>query len=256
MSQILSISQAEILHQIKLSCQIPFIVEQIANRKIIEMAAQYLGVKVEPEELQQAADKIRLINNLSRANDTLLWLQKHSLSLDEFEELAYLNVLSSKLSEHLFADKVESFFAEHQLEYNLAVIYEVILNDEDLAMELFYALKEGEMTFYEVAHQYIKNPELRRLGGYQGVLNRTSLKPEVSAAIFAATPPEILKPIATSLGIHLIFVEELIQPQLEEKISSQILANLFSEWLKQQSEQFELEIDKPYTNASLQYPIR
>ncbi|GAB4177911.1 MAG: hypothetical protein Fur006_09930 [Coleofasciculaceae cyanobacterium] len=243
MSHVLSVSPEDILHQIKISCQIPSVIEEIATRKIIASTAEELGIQVEPEELQQTADRLRLMNNLLRAEDTWFWLQKHRLSLDEFEELAHFNIISSKLAEHLFADKVEPFFVEHQLEYTLAVLYEVILDDEDLAMELFYSLQEGEITFHEVAHQYIQNIELRRLGGYRGMLSRTTLKPETSAAVFAATPPQILKPIATSSGVHLIFVEELIQPQLNEMISSQILSDLFSEWLKRQFEQFEIEIE-------------
>lgn len=243
MSPVFTIFPEDILHQIKISCQIPSVIEEIATRKIITSTAEELGIQVETEELQQAADHLRLMNNLLRAEDTWFWLQKHRLTLDEFEELAHFNVISSKLAEHLFADKVEPFFVEHQLEYTLAVLYEVILDDEDLAMELFYAIQEGEMMFHEVAHQYIQNTELRRLGGYRGMVSRTALKPEISAAVFAATPPQILKPIATSSGIHLIFVEELIQPQLNETISSQILSDLFSEWLKRQFEQFELDIE-------------
>lgn len=243
MSQFLSVSPEEILHQIKLSCQIPSVIEGIATRKIIVATAEELGILVEPEQLQQEADRLRLMNNLLRADDTWLWLQKHSLSLDEFEELAYFNAISSKLAEHLFADKIEPFFVEHQIEYTLAVIYEVILDDENLAMELFYALTEGEITFYEVAHQYIQDTELHHLGGYRGTLSRTVLEPEVSAAVFAATPPKILKPIATSKGIHLIWIEELIQPPLDETLRYKILSDLFSSWLKRQLEQYSVELN-------------
>jgi len=35
-------------------------------------------------------------------------------------------------------------------------MYEVVLDDEDLAMELFYALQEGEISFPE-AYQYIQD---------------------------------------------------------------------------------------------------
>jgi parvulin-like peptidyl-prolyl isomerase len=243
MSKLLTVSREEILHQIKLSCQIPSVIEGIATRKILANTAQELGIKVEPEELQIAADNIRLINNLRRTDDTWLWLQKHSLSLDEFEESVYATVVSSKLAQHLFADKVEPFFVEHQLDYAFVVMYEVVLDDQDLAMELFYAIAKGETSFPSVAHQYIQDTELRRTGGYRGTLSRKALKPEISAAVFAATPPQILKPIATSSGVHLIWVEELIQPQLDELIRYKILSDLFSEWLKGQIEQFEIEIE-------------
>ena len=124
-------------------------------------------------------------------------------------------------------------------------MYEVILDDEDLAFELFYAIKEGEISFYDVAHKYIQDTELRRKCGYLGIVRRQDLKPEISAAVFAATPPQFLKPIVTSVGIHLIFVEEIIKPKLDEQLRQKIALDMFSEWLKQKTEniQFNIALD-------------
>lgn len=243
MSEVLTIFREEILHQIKLSCQIPSIVEGILNRKIIARTAREYGIKTEPSELQQAADSLRLISNLRSADVTWSWLQKHSLSLDDFEELVEATVLSSKLAQHVFADKVEPLFVEHQLDYTQVIMYEVVLEDEDLAMELFYAIGEGEINFHEAAYQHIQDAELRRIGGYRGKLCRNQLQPEISAAIFAATPPQIIKPILTSSGVHLILVEEIIQPRLDNILRQKIISELFSEWLKQQIEKVEVEIN-------------
>jgi parvulin-like peptidyl-prolyl isomerase len=242
MSQAITITSEDILHQVKLSCKIPSVIEETVTRKIIASAAAEAGIKVEIEELQKAADNIRLMGKLKSADDTWAWLQKHGLSLDDFEEVIYNNVISGKLAQHLFADKVKPFFVEHQLDYAGVVMYEVVLDDEDLAMELFYGIQEGEMSFYEVAHQYIQDTELRRKGGYQGIVRRKELKPEISAAVFAAKPPQVLKPIVTSSGVNLVFVEELIQPQLDKTLAYKIGADLFSEWLKQQTEQVELNV--------------
>jgi len=260
MTKALTISCEEIIHQIKLSCQIPSVVEGIATRKIITSTAEELGIKIDLEELQQAADNLRVINNLQRAAETLAWLEKHSLTVDEFEEVASISLISSKLAQHLFKDEVEPFFIKHQLDYAQVVMYEVVLDDEDLAMELFYALTEGEMSFYAIAHQYIQDKELRRSGGYRGILRRKDLKPEISAAVFAATPPQILKPIVTSSGVHLILVEELIQPQLDATLHNKILSNLFSEWLKRQIEKFKVEINldsnSPSSNPESQLLVK
>ena len=240
MPQAITITSEDILQQVKLSYQIPSIVEGIVSRKIIASAAAEAGIKVETEELQKAADNIRIMGKLKSADDTWAWLQKHGLSLDDFEELIYNNVISEKLAQHLFADKVEPFFVEHQLDYVGVVMYEVVLDDEDLAIELFYGIQEGEMSFYEVAHQYIQDTELRRKGGYRGIVRRKELKPEMSAAVFAAMPPQVLKPIVTSSGVHLILVEEIIRPELNNKLRYQILSDLFAGWLKQQIEQLEV----------------
>ncbi|MGF1478228.1 MAG: peptidylprolyl isomerase [Cyanophyceae cyanobacterium] len=233
MTDTISISAQDILRQIKLSYQLPSVIESIATRQIITKAAAEAGIRVEAEELQQAADSIRLVNNLHSASDTWQWLDKYGLSLEEFEAIAQYNVLSAKLATHLFAERVDPFFVNNQLDYAGAVIYEVVLEDEDLAMELFYTLSEGEISFHEVARQYIQDVSLRRAGGYRGILSRRQLEPQISAAVFAATPPQILEPIVTSNGVHLILVEEILQPQLDERLRQKILADLFTGWMQQ-----------------------
>jgi parvulin-like peptidyl-prolyl isomerase len=243
MSKLLSISTTDILNQVKLSCQIPSVVEGIVSRKILRYAAAEAGIAIEPEELQQAADSIRLLNGLRRSEETWQWLQKYCLSLDEFEELVYGNVISAKLAQHLFSEKVEQFFVEHLLDYAQIAMYEVIFDDEDLAMEIFYAIEEDEISFHKAAQQYSQDKELKRSCGYRGLLHRKDLKPEVSAAVFASSPPQMLKPITTSLGTHLILVEEIVQPRLDIPLRQKILSDLFTEWLKQEINQFDIEIE-------------
>ena len=240
MSQAITIKNEDILHQVKLSCQIPKIIEGIVARKIIATAIAEAGLKVETEELQKAADEIRLIKQLGNTEATWAWLEKHSLSLDDFEEIVYHNVSSIKLAQHLFEDQVESYFLSHQQDYAGVVMYEVVLDDKDLALELFYSISEGESSFPEVAHQYIQDRELRRRGGYRGLLRRQEMKPEISAAVFAAKPPQILKPIVTSKGVHLILVEEIVPAQLDDQRRSKILATLFKSWLQQKIEEVEI----------------
>jgi parvulin-like peptidyl-prolyl isomerase len=251
MFKAITISSDDILHQVKLSCQINSIVEKIVTRKIIADAAAEAGIKVETEELQKAADKLRLKEKLYTAEDTHAWLQNNNLSLNDFEELVYITFLAEKLVQHLFADKIESYFFEYQMDYAGVVMYEVILDDEDWAMELFYAITEGEMSFYDVAHQYIQDKELRRSGGYRGIVCRQDLKPEISAAVFAAAPPQILKPILTAKGVHLILVEEIIQPQLNYVLRQKIGLNLFDVWLKQKIE--EVEVVTHLNSSSLNF---
>jgi hypothetical protein len=77
-------------------------------------------------------------------------------------------------------------------------------------------------------------------GGYLGLVKRQQMKPEISAKVVAATPGEVLKPIVTSKGVHLIKLEEIIQPQLDDKLRYQILSELFEAWLKRQVEEVEV----------------
>jgi parvulin-like peptidyl-prolyl isomerase len=242
MSQILAISDRDILQQVKLSIKTPEIIEQIISRKVITETATEAGIKVTLDELQQASDEFRLTNELHNAEETWKWLKNQGLSLDDFEEALNYSLISLKLSKHLFQDKIEPYFVENQLDYTGVVIYEVDLEDEDLAMELYLAIQDKEIGFHEVAHQYIQEVELRRKGGYQGILYRQDLKPEISSAVFAANSPQLLKPISTSRGVSLILVEELIEPLLTDEIAFKIRIDLFNEWLKKKIQSIEYEL--------------
>jgi parvulin-like peptidyl-prolyl isomerase len=240
MSQTITITNEDILEQVKLSCQIPEIIDGIIARKIMQEYMLEAGIDIEDEELQQAADRYRLIYKLESVEDTWKWLEKHGLSIDDFQIMVNNSLIFGKISSHLFADKIEAYFYENQLDYTDVVMYEILLDDEDLAMELYYAVKEGEMSFYEVAREYIKDTELNRKCGYLGKLKRKDLKPEISAAIFAANSPQLLKPIVTSKGVHLILLEEIIEPKLDEKLGYQILGELYAQWLEQQKDEVEV----------------
>ncbi|KAB8333287.1 peptidylprolyl isomerase [Scytonema tolypothrichoides VB-61278] len=241
MSNPLTISSSDLIHSLKLSCQIPDVVEAIATQKIIAEAAQEAGIQVSEQELQQEGDRLRFAKKLVKAQDTWNWLKKHHLSLAEFEELIHNNVLATKLANHLFAQDVERFFYENQLNYVAAATYEVILDDRDLALELFYSLESGEITFQEIAREYIQQPELRRAGGYQGMRRRKDFRPEIAAAVFAATPPSVIKPISTSKGVYLIWVEEIVQPILDEQLRDKIQQELFEHWLNEQIQTIEID---------------
>ena len=193
--------------------------------------------------MQQAVNEWRSLNNLNSVEATQLWLEKHYLSLEELGELISAEVLAKKLARHLFENKVETYFIDYQIDYMQVSMYEIILDNEDLAMEIFYAIDEAEMSFFEAAYKYIRDTELSRKGGYRGTLYRKDLKPEITAAVFGANPPQILKPINTSTGVHLIRVEEITKPLLDDGMRHKIIDELFDTWLTQQIRQFEVKID-------------
>jgi parvulin-like peptidyl-prolyl isomerase len=225
------ISDQDLIYETKISGRIPELTQAILRRKIIEEQVKIAGIEANISELQQAADRFRLVNQLESAEATNQWLAERCLSVDDFEYIITQNLRSNKLAKHLFGSQVEKIFHQNFLDYGGAIIYEIVLEDRDLAMEIFYALQEGDLSFADVAHRYISDSELRRRGGYIGRVGRKQLFPEVSAAVFAAKPPQLIEPIVTAVGVHLIHVEEIITPELDERLHQQILDELFDRWL-------------------------
>jgi parvulin-like peptidyl-prolyl isomerase len=240
-----SLLPQDVLYEVKLSGQINSAIESIISQKIITIVSTKLGIEVSPFEIQQEADKIRLANGLYKPEDTWLWLEKQGLSLDDFEYIAKRNAIAKKLAHHLFADQIKQYFISNQINYYSAAIYEIVFDDPDLAMEMFYAISEQEIDFSKVAREHCQDIHMRRSGGYKGIFGRYQLKPEFAASIFASTPPQLLKPIVTSQGAHLLFVEDIVIPKLDNTLEEKILNDLFNTWIRQQLMEIDtLEIIK------------
>jgi parvulin-like peptidyl-prolyl isomerase len=234
MMSLITITKNDLLQHIKCSYRVPEMVAEMVKIKIIVNKAEELQIKIDNEDLQKAADIVRVANGMQTAQDTWSWLKKHDLSLDDFEENIFVTLISSQLANHLFEEKIEKHFVENTLNYYGAVIREIVFENEDLAMEYFFSIKEDEISFFEVAYKYIKDIDLKRKCGYRGLLNKKQLKPEISASIFSASPPCLLNPIKTNLGFHLIFVEEIIKPTLDDKLRAFIVSELFTDWLEKE----------------------
>ncbi|MGL5875987.1 MAG: peptidylprolyl isomerase [Xenococcaceae cyanobacterium] len=241
MKTTIDIDRDDLFEYVKLSFKLPKLVRGAITCKIIKSFAAQLGILVDRQELQQAADRFRMTGKLHLIEETRLWMQEHFLSADDFEQLIYTNTLSEKLVEHLFADRVESFFEEHKFDYAEIVMYEILLEDNDLATELYYTLKMGKARFHDLARRYIQEPILRRCCGYKGIVYGNQLHPDIHEALLAAKPPQLLKPIVTAKGVHLILVEEIIRPKLDERLRARIMSDLFSAWLDREIAQTEIK---------------
>ncbi|WP_310490393.1 peptidylprolyl isomerase [Chamaesiphon sp. VAR_69_metabat_338] len=223
-----------IVDEARMSGKVSELIRSAARRQIINEAALKNAIQPTEIELQVAADNFRRVNQLTTIAATSNWLAANFISIEDFEQILRDRLITAKLAHHLFADRVEQYFWQNSHEYSAATLYEIVLTDRYVAMELFYAIAEGDLNFTDVAQQYITDPELNRRGGYLGTLKRRQLHPAISAAVFAATPPQTIAPVTTDLGIHLIRVVEIVEPQLDETLSEQILMELFDLWLAQQ----------------------
>ena len=106
MSQGIKLKNADILHQVQLSWQIPQIIAGIVTHKIITTALAEPELKVATEEFQKAANRMPLMNQLGIPNPTRTKLEKHNWFLDNFEEIVDHNWSRIKLA-HQYIQELE-----------------------------------------------------------------------------------------------------------------------------------------------------
>lgn len=236
----INITNEDILKQVKLSLKMSDFVEDIFKKKLILETAKDLNITIDRETIQEQADLFRLEYKLESAEDTFNWLKKNYLSLEDFEEIIYTSAVCIELNKKLFADKIEAHFLANKSNYLGAVMYEILFENEDLAWQTFSAIENKEICFYEAAKKYIKDKELNRKCGYRGVLSKSDLNPEISVKVFSCNAPELLKPIKTSKGVHLILVEEVINNELNFPLRHRILLELLNNWFNQNKSEINI----------------
>jgi len=226
-----NISPDEVISFLKKTLQYQEARLGVLQQAIVVRAAEARGITVEPHEIQAEADRQRRERRLERAADTLAWLSNQQITPEEWEEGIRDLLLAQKLKEELFGAEVESYFAQNRLDFDQIILYQIIVPYEQLANELFYQIEESEISFFEAAHLYDIDANRRQYCGYEGKLYRWSLRPEIAAAVFSAMPGQMIHPIQTEQGFHLLRVEEFISAQLNAETREEIIQQLFRDWL-------------------------
>jgi parvulin-like peptidyl-prolyl isomerase len=227
----LDVQPDEVVEFLKKTLQYRVTRQSILQLKIIAQAAAARHVEVEEAAIQGDADRQRRDLQLEKAEDTLAWLAAQQISPEDWEQGIRDRLLAQNLAEALFGQDVARFFGEHRLDYDQVVLYQMILPNAQIAQELCYQIEESEISFCEAAHLYHIEEEGRRRCGYEGVLQRWALPPNLAAAVFGVPIGQPSPPIGTSQGYHVLLVEELIPASLTPEIRQAILDRKFQEWL-------------------------
>jgi len=83
----------------------------------------------------------------------------------------------------------------------------ILLSSEASATELKKLIENGSLTFEDAAKKYSIDTGSAQNGGSIGEFSRGELVKEFEDASFAATPGEIVGPVETEYGYHLIRVD-------------------------------------------------
>ncbi len=224
----------EILRFLRKALRLKETHDEILCQKIIEQVAQDRKIFVEAEEVQANINQVFAAMGLERDSDSLLWMNKQLVSLDDLEAGIYDRLIRQKLADFLFFDSAESFFYEHQADFDRVVLYQIIVPYERVVDDIVYQIRLQELSFYEAAHLYDMDERRRHQCGYEGIFYRSELYSDLAEVAFVAPPNEIIGPIRTETGYHLLWVEEFIPAEFTPQRRQTIIDRMFQEWLSEE----------------------
>lgn len=226
------IEPEEIVNFLKQEINLFEVCQKILFQKAIAQVAQQKGIVVTTEEIQIEADRDRRERSLEKAADTVAWLTQQMIAPSDWELGIRNRLLAQKLAEAMFGNEVGKFFIQNRLDFDQIILYQMIVANEKLAQELYYQIEEGETSFYAAAHLYDIDENRRRKCGYEGKIYRWALESHIAALAFSVSVKEVIGPIKTKLGYHLLLVEEQIPAELTPQRYQEILNHMFKQWLE------------------------
>jgi len=138
--------------------------------------------------------------------------QKFKDALENFRK-QYLStrVLEDYLEAEMTPAATRAYYDRHKYRYNLDVAHpqHILLQDEKTALQMLERAKSGKEDFQDLAERFSRDPSAKNNRGDMGLINRDApYVPEFKEAVFAAAEGDILGPLKTSFGYHIVRIVE------------------------------------------------
>jgi len=219
MTTLLSVDGAEIsiLTALKwrlISGDTSFFDETIKNAAIVGHAAKS-GITASADELQTFFNELRYELELDKADDLNAWLMENKFDLKDVQDFCEIGVLRNKIRAGVADSEIADHYSANKSSYDVAELYSITVESEDTANELFAQLEEGDESFQALAVEHSIDGDTFRQGGFVGEVTRETVRGEVEAAVFAASPGDLIGPLKDEDGFTIYMVRTIIQPELD-----------------------------------------
>lgn len=230
--QISPATDADVIAYLRRSAKFAEIVALAERDAQILAACEKFGIRVSEEEVQATGDDFRQEKKLWGLQETMAWLDQQRMSVEDWSQGIRVALLEKKLKERLFGAGVDGEYFRNRDRYRRVALSQILVVDLDIAWKIVQMLREGHASFCALALEHSKGKISQEKGGFLGIRYVVELTPEVAEAIHDTKEGEILGPIQSKVGYHVVKVEKWFPIQLNEAVREQIMDSLFEVWLK------------------------
>jgi parvulin-like peptidyl-prolyl isomerase len=237
--------------------------DQVIERKILVQEARRLGIKVSPEELNQAISEIKMDYSGGGFGETLdlkgMTLEEWKVRLEE--KLLAEKVIRGALHSQEKVDEREAlrYYEDHRSSFQIGQkvrVRQIVVADGEEAIQILKRLKKGE-RFEKVAMEKSLGPE-KVQGGDLGYFSQGE-KPSEFDCVFNMEVGAISEVTKSPYGYHIFKLEEKTEPrQISfEEAKLGILQELeqkkgeenYQKWLKGLKRKARVKINKKWLRS-------
>ena len=203
---------------------------------LIREYAMQNEIKNSADELQVAMEEMRYQKGLESKEKFQHWMNSNGQNLLSIQNELDYQLLRNKVKASIPYEKLETYFAEFQLEYDRAELYSIRVETEAEAEELLAKMEEEEENFHILAMEHSEDEKSKPKAGYIGKVARSEVTAAIEAAVFVAQPGDVVGPVETEKGFNLFKVAAIYPATLEaeedairDKLFKDLLAKLRTE---------------------------
>jgi len=224
------------------------LVERLVERELILGEAERLGVRLTPDEMDQALEDVRGSYSSEEFDKAL---KEAGQTLEGWSKALKLRLLTEKVSKAVLASlpqvspqDVEDYYRSNLEEFRRPAelrARQMLLGSIEDAEQVLLRLREGE-DFATLVRQYSLSPD-REDGGDLGYFSQGQLPPEFDEVLFKLPTGKVSDPVESPYGIHLFLVENRrgagIRPlasvadEISAKLTQQREEEAFQHWLEE-----------------------
>jgi hypothetical protein len=227
-----TVEDADILNCLRRNFKLAEITALARKDAVVLANCEKLGITVSDEEWQIAGDEFRTEHQLWGIPQTMAWLEQQQITVDEWSQAIKVSLLEKKLKEHLCGATVDSTYISNRDNYRRVALSQILVVDLATANKVVKMLREETASFCAVALEYSKGKLSHENGGFLGVRYMVELVPEVATAISNAEVGEIIGPVESKLGYHILKVDKWFPTELNQAVREQVMEALFKIWLQ------------------------
>jgi parvulin-like peptidyl-prolyl isomerase len=203
---------------------------EVERNILIENICKQLDIKVSEDEIQSFGDTFRKQNKLYGEAETMEWLDRQRITPEDWSKGVYLQLLTQKLKEHIGGHNADSLYMNDRENWRRVALSQILTGDLATAIKVSKSIREKGDSFCMLALEYSKGKQSKENGGFAGIRFVAELLPEIAAAIDKAPVGEVLEPVKSKLGYHILRVEKWFSPEFNE-VKDFIAEYLFQSWL-------------------------
>jgi putative peptide maturation system protein len=219
------------------------IMDRLIHVCILKEEFEQHPLELSDAELQDAMDAFRRARRLYRAEDTWRWMARQGMTQDTLERLVADEATVAKLRDKITAGQVETYFAQHQADFDTACIARIDFPDADCAIQALSQIQHGEADFYAVAQS--QAVAASRSGEVSSqcfaTVRREQLHAEWQTALFSALSGDVIGPVRDGDAYTLIRMLSLTPASLDELTHRAIQQILFTAWLEERRQTATIE---------------